>query len=185
MKQINKEKSLEKHKIDSDTYNADKVYKIVKNNKLDFEKLNKETLLLIILNDENNLEDMSTINCDIISKKSEKEKKIKSIANTRSFNIKNQSSSFLGKKRKIVEAPKTFNIIINKNILNLDYNKNYKVKNQIIINSEQETQYMDTDNELKSLKENLRQNTYKTNNKIYISEKSSFSFVIDSNTLLY
>jgi hypothetical protein len=164
LKQINKEKILEKNKIDSEVYNADKVYKIVKNNKVDFEKLNKETLLSIILNDETTLEELSTVNCDLISRKSEK------LTAKKGKNTENQS--FLSKKRQLTPS---FNIIINKSMLqpfSSGFGKVLTVKNKIIIN---ETEYSEFYTEIEQLRENLKEKPNK--NVLNISCNSSFTFV--------
>ena len=54
LKQINKDNLLKANGIDANKYNSDRVYKMIKKNKLAYNSLNKETILTLILNFERN-----------------------------------------------------------------------------------------------------------------------------------
>jgi hypothetical protein len=54
LKQINKDNLLKTNGIDVNKYNSDRVYKMIKKNKLAYNSLNKETILSLILNFERN-----------------------------------------------------------------------------------------------------------------------------------
>lgn len=54
LKQINKENLMKNFNIDSNKYNSDKIYKLLKRSKISYKNLNKETILSIITNNEKN-----------------------------------------------------------------------------------------------------------------------------------
>ncbi|MCQ2820585.1 MAG: hypothetical protein MJ252_25245 [archaeon] len=54
LKQINKENLMKLNGIDSNLYNGDKIYKLLKKHKIGYKNLNKETILDLILNYERN-----------------------------------------------------------------------------------------------------------------------------------
>ena len=54
LKQINKENLMKNYNIDSNKYNSDKIYKLLKRSKISYKNLNKETILAIITNNEKN-----------------------------------------------------------------------------------------------------------------------------------
>ena len=54
LKQINKENLMKNYNIDSNKYNSDRIYKLLKKSKVSYKNLNKETILAIITNNEKN-----------------------------------------------------------------------------------------------------------------------------------
>jgi len=54
LKQINKDNMLKSNGIDPNKYNSDRVYKMIKKNKLPYNSLNKEAILAMIMNYEKN-----------------------------------------------------------------------------------------------------------------------------------
>jgi CRISPR-associated protein Cas8b1/Cst1 subtype I-B len=54
LKQINKDNLLKTNGIDVNKYNSDRVYKMIKKNKLPYNSLNKESILQMIINYERN-----------------------------------------------------------------------------------------------------------------------------------
>ena len=54
LKQINKENLIKMNGIDSNKYNSDKIYKMLKKFKIDYKSLNKETVLNLIISNEKN-----------------------------------------------------------------------------------------------------------------------------------
>jgi hypothetical protein len=54
LKQINKDNLLKTNGIDPNKYNSDRVYKMIKKNKIPYNSLNKDNILTMILNFEKN-----------------------------------------------------------------------------------------------------------------------------------
>ena len=60
LKQINKENLMKLNGIDSNKYNSDKIYKMLKKFKIDYKSLNKETVLNLIISNEKNVKGNKT-----------------------------------------------------------------------------------------------------------------------------
>ena len=96
LKQINKENLIKNNGIDSNKYNSDKIYKMLKKYKIPYKSLNKETVLdLIISTEKNSKINKNSFNLDVHIPKT-KIKKIKSISKekeTSNINEKSQINS--------------------------------------------------------------------------------------------
>jgi hypothetical protein len=62
LKQINKDSMLKTSGIDPNKYNSDRVYKMIKKNKIPYNNLNKEAIMGMILNHEKNTRSESAMN---------------------------------------------------------------------------------------------------------------------------
>jgi hypothetical protein len=92
LKQINKENLIKNNGIDSNKYNSDKIYKMLKKYKIPYKSLNKDIVLdLIISTEKNSKINKNSFNLDVHIPKT-KIKKIKSISKEKeTSNIKEKS----------------------------------------------------------------------------------------------
>jgi hypothetical protein len=74
LKQINKENLLKTNGIDSNKYNSDRIYKMIKKSKLPYNSLNKDAILNMIINFEKNSKGMR--NESLLNKKTAKKKSV-------------------------------------------------------------------------------------------------------------
>ena len=93
LKQINKENLMKINGIDSNKYNSDKIYKMLKKFKIAYKNLNKETVLELIISTEKNLKGNNNNNCKTfgieIQAPKNKNKKIKIGLNNNNNNNNN------------------------------------------------------------------------------------------------
>ena len=102
LKQINKENLIKNNGIDSNKYNSDKIYKMLKKYKVPYKSLNKDTVLdLIISTEKNSKINKNSFNLDIHLPKT-KIKKIKSISKEKensNGNNNNQNNTKISKNK--------------------------------------------------------------------------------------
>ena len=95
LKQINKENLMKINGIDSNKYNSDKIYKMLKKYKIAYKNLNKETVLELIISTEKNLKGNNNNNCKTfgieIQAPKNKNKKIKIGLNNNNNNNNNNN----------------------------------------------------------------------------------------------
>ena len=95
LKQINKENLMKINGIDSNKYNSDKIYKMLKKYKIAYKNLNKETVLELIISTEKNLKGNNNNNCKTfgieIQAPKNKNKKIKIGLNNNNNNSNNNN----------------------------------------------------------------------------------------------
>ena len=132
LKQINKENLIKNNGIDSNKYNSDKIYKMLKKYKVPYKSLNKDTVLdLIISTEKNSKITKNSFNLDIHLPKT-KIKKIKSTTKEKeSLNNNNQVNTKVSKnKDNLIPKPKNRSVSNPKKNLTINVRMINKIKTQ-------------------------------------------------------
>jgi hypothetical protein len=132
LKQINKENLIKNNGIDSNKYNSDKIYKMLKKYKVPYKSLNKDTVLdLIISTEKNSKITKNSFNLDIHLPKT-KIKKIKSTTKEKeSLNNNHQVNTKVSKnKDNLIPKQKNRSVSNQKKNLTINVRMINKIKSQ-------------------------------------------------------